>query len=79
MNEKQKAEELITHFKMILMNEDTDCGCEILCTLIAKKCALVTVNEFMNNYSQYNGIHDQEYFNNELQYWQQIKKEIENY
>jgi hypothetical protein len=29
------------------MNEDTDCGCEILCTSIAIKNALVAINEMI--------------------------------
>jgi hypothetical protein len=32
---------------MILMDEDTDCGCEILCTSIAIKNALVAINEMI--------------------------------
>ena len=37
MTVKEKAEDLVNSFRMILMNEDTDCGNEILCTSIAKK------------------------------------------
>jgi hypothetical protein len=36
---KQKAVELVDSFKVILVNEDTDCGHEILCTIIAIKSA----------------------------------------
>lgn len=43
----QYAEELVTEFKIVLMQEDTDCGCEVLCTLIAIKNALITVNRLM--------------------------------
>jgi len=45
MNAKAEAEDLVNTYRIILMNEDTDCGNEILCTLIAKKCALITLDE----------------------------------
>jgi len=37
MTSKEKAEELVNKYRMILMDEDTDCGNEILCSLIAIK------------------------------------------
>jgi hypothetical protein len=77
MNIKQKADELITHFKMILMNEDTDCGCEILCTSIAKKCALITVNNIINANPHSNPFYDD--VCSTMKYWINVKKEIENY
>ena len=39
MTAKERAEQIVSEFKMILMEEDTECGNEILCTLIAIKCA----------------------------------------
>lgn len=42
MSRKDKAEQLVNEYRILLMNEDTECGNEILCTLIAKKCALVS-------------------------------------
>ena len=63
MTPKKEAENLINEYRMILMNEDTDCGNEILCTSIAKKCALATVNkiEKMSNYNDF---------------WNEVKNEI---
>jgi hypothetical protein len=75
MNIKQKADELITHFKMILMNEDTDCGCEILCTSIAKKCALITVNNIINANPHSNPFNTDIY--STMDYWINVKKIIE--
>jgi hypothetical protein len=46
--EKQKAIELVDKFRILLMNEDTECGNEILCTSIAKKSSLIVVKELMN-------------------------------
>jgi len=74
MTPQEKAEELITHFKIILMNEDTDCGCEILCTSIAKKCALVAVDEIIND-DWY--ISTKEDNIQRKKYWQEVKQEIE--
>jgi len=63
MTPKKEAENLINEYRMILMNADTECGNEILCTSIAKKCALVTVGkiEKMSNYSDF---------------WNEVKNEI---
>ena len=45
MNPKLKANELVDTYKAMLMNEDTECGNEILCTIIAKKSALISINQ----------------------------------
>ena len=45
MTPKEKAEDLVNQFRMILMDEDTECGNEILCTLIAIKNALILTYE----------------------------------
>ena len=45
MTPKEKAEDLVNQFRMILMDEDTDCGYEILCTSIAIKNALILTYE----------------------------------
>ena len=47
MTYKEKANDLVNQYRMILMNEDTDCGNEILCTLIAIKNAKIAVDEIM--------------------------------
>ena len=48
MTSKEKADGLVTKFKLILMDEDTECGNEILCTTIAVRCAKVVVDELNN-------------------------------
>jgi hypothetical protein len=82
MTTKLKAEELVNSYRIILMNEDTECGNEILCTSIAKQCALIAVDEILNIehpqiiiYTEIikNSIRD--YFQDE--YWEEVKKEIE--
>jgi hypothetical protein len=47
MTPEQRALSIVNTYRMILMNEDTDCGCEILCTSIAIKNALVAINEMI--------------------------------
>ena len=40
---QEQAQHLVDTHRMVLMQEDTDCGNEILCTTIAIKMALITV------------------------------------
>jgi hypothetical protein len=47
MTAAEKAMQLVDIYRYMLMNTDTDCGEEILCTMIAKKCALVAVDQMM--------------------------------
>ena len=47
MKAKDKAKELVNGYRILLMNEDTECGNEILCTAIAKKFTLVAVDEII--------------------------------
>jgi len=63
---KQKAVELVDSFKIILMNEDTDCGHEILCTIIAVKSALLTVDEIMKVEQAV-----------KMAFWKEVKKQIQ--
>ena len=39
---------LVDSYRVILMNSDTECGEEILCTTIAKQCALIAVNQMIS-------------------------------
>ena len=47
MSAKDKAKELVDTYRIMLMNTDTGCGEEILCTTIAKKAALIAVDEML--------------------------------
>jgi hypothetical protein len=82
MTPKEKSINLVDSYRKILMNEDTECGNEILCTVIAKQCALIAVDELLELNHPYvivyksfedNIMEDmtQEY------YWKQVKHEIE--
>ena len=76
MTPKKEAENLINEYRMILMNENTECGNEILCTSIAKKCALVTVEKIDNIYQKLTPKDDPYCFLLELEYCQEVKNEI---
>lgn len=52
MTAKEKARELVDTYRIMLMNSDTDCGQEILCTVIAKKAALIAVKEILKQFNK---------------------------
>lgn len=66
MNAKERAKELVDRY-YILCQEFTE---EIQCSIQAKQCALIAVDEIRDNISLISEIQD---------YWIQVKKEIENY
>jgi hypothetical protein len=67
MTPKEKAEDLVDRYKFVFWNEDSECGEEILCTVIAKKCALIAVDNVLWMASHYATI----------DYWNEVKHEIE--
>jgi hypothetical protein len=67
MTPKLKAENLVDSYRIVLMNEDTECGEEILCTVIAKQCALIAVDNVLWMASHYATI----------DYWNEVKQEIQ--
>jgi hypothetical protein len=69
MSPKEKAINLVDSYRNILMNEDTECGNEILCTVISKKCALIAVYEILNLCWGNNQIG--------INHWNEVKHEIE--
>jgi hypothetical protein len=74
MTPKEKAEELVDTYKFVLWSEDTQCGEEILCTGIAKRCALIAVDEILDvDYFDMS----EEHFENIMEYWEQVKNEIQ--
>jgi hypothetical protein len=72
------------------MNEDTECGNEILCSVIAMKCALIAVEEIIEERYFHNEHHQQnsklkyhieielaERLESTRNYWGEVKNEIE--
>jgi len=74
MTPKEKAEDLVNQFRMVLMNEDTECGHEILCTSIAIKNALISVDEIIKLANLMDGGFS---FEKEIEFWNEVKQEIE--
>jgi hypothetical protein len=70
MTPQEKADNLVNQYRIILMTEDTDCGNEILCTRIAKKCALISVDEVIS-------VIDPEINFKTWEFYKQVKQEIE--
>jgi hypothetical protein len=48
MTTKEKAEYLVNQFRIVLMEEETECGNEILCTSIAVKNSLISIKEIIS-------------------------------
>jgi hypothetical protein len=74
MTPEQQAIDLVNQYRMILMQEDTDCGCEILCTSIAIKTAIVSINQMILLVDAYLPI-DKEVIDL-FDYLQQVKREL---
>jgi len=70
MTPKEKAQDLVNQFRMVLMNEDTECGNEMLCTSIAIKNALILVKN-VKDFANPCCISDS------VKYWEEVKKEID--
>lgn len=78
MTTKEEAEKLVHKYRMILMNEDTDCGHEILCTEIAKKLALKSCDESLLLLENIESkINDSLIYNLKLRY-NKIRTEVKN-
>lgn len=84
MRPKEKAKKLVDNHRLILINSETDCSEELLCTLIAKQCALIAVNEIIKfeksivKQLEKITINLRGQFELKKLYWQEVKKEIEN-
>jgi len=71
MTPKEKAKDLVNQFRMVLMDEETECGNEILCTLIAMKNAIICVKEIVEMQKNVSIK-----FNYNIKYWNDVLNEI---
>jgi hypothetical protein len=79
MTPKEKAEELFTTYRFSLSIPNAPLG--DLKDSIAKQCALIAVDEILNNdvgYNAYDGVIGNNIWI-DIEYWQEVKQEIENY
>ena len=74
MTPQEKSIKLIDQYRLILIHSETDAGEEILCTTIAKQCALVAVDEILNQDAAAFDVTEREYH---FGYWQNVKQELE--
>ena len=74
MTPREKSEQLIAEFKNILQNEDTDCGNEILCTLIAIRCAQLTVRHVLSSNPHSNPFNTQQ--QTTFDWWFEVYNEL---
>jgi len=72
MTAKEKAEELVHTYRVLLMDDGEDYGEEILVSMLSKQCALIAVGEIIN-LIQFMAESD-----DGLPYWQEARKEIES-
>lgn len=68
MTAKEKAEELITYFYVLIQEDGEDLGQEIIVSILARKCALKVVDENLSIIW-----HSPE----DVTYWQEVKEEIQ--
>jgi len=83
MTPKEKAEELIDKY----LNADFNCKdcdmpfCDMKCVRLhnyeAKQCALIAVDEILNNNSKIPGNVDGLHTNENSNYWLEVKQELE--
>ena len=73
-NSKQNAEELVDKYRILLQKTDTEVGEEILCTLVAKSCALIAVNNIIASNPHSNPLNTEVY--STMSYWLEVKQEI---
>lgn len=73
MTANEKANDLVNQYRMILMNEDTDCGDEILCSLIAIKSAKIAANEMIEHISK-----GADYGGYKARYWKDVINELDS-
>ena len=75
MKTLEQAESLINQFRIVLMNEDTDCGNEILCTEIARKNAIICVQNILNANPHSNPFDVN--IQSTYDWWLEVKEELE--
>lgn len=72
MTPKEKAIELVETYKKIDAIYNT---AELGNNVFAIDCAIIAVDEMIKS-NTIKGMYDQDYFNAELTYWKEVKKEL---
>ena len=74
-NPKQKANEIITKHYFILFDSDSDKGQEALVSSLAKKSALVTIDEILKTHEKGKDFDSV----NDFAYWSKVRIEAMNH
>ena len=72
MSAEEKAQELVIKFLTAsfgTMEEYVPVPKEF-----AKQCAIIAIDEIISSYSQYKERYEQDIFDNEVSYWQEVKQ-----
>ena len=77
MTSKEQAEQLLHEYRMLFMDEGEDYGQEILVTMLSVKCALKAVDKVIIEMSDYYDRYDCTYTLSKIEYWLEVKQEIE--
>lgn len=75
MTPKEKAEDLVHQYRLILLQSDSELSHEINLTIYAKQCALIAVNQVIKEYKIF--LQSAPSFDIDYIYWQEVKQEIE--
>jgi hypothetical protein len=70
---KEKAKEIFDKFYILLSDADSDISQECLVSILSKKCAIIEVDEILDAIDW----HVFETPNVEIEYWNEVKIEIE--
>jgi hypothetical protein len=65
---KEKAKELFDLYYMLIFNIGQDLANEIIISILAKQCSLISVKQILDN-----DLNSEVYF-----YWEEVEEEIEN-
>ena len=65
MTAKEKAEELVHVYRVLLMDDGEDYGEEILVSMLSRQCALITVDECLHTCVE-----------SMIYHWLEVKQEI---
>ena len=72
---RNAAEYLVDTYRGVLMNEDTECGNEVLCTSLAVKCSIIAVKRIMLSNPHSNPFMDK--VHSTFDYWNEVLNFIE--
>jgi hypothetical protein len=69
MDAKEKAQEIVHKYRVLLMNNGGDYVDEFLVSTLSKQCALIAVDEILGQFKWRP--------KDSLSYWEEVKQEIE--